>query len=115
MSHTIDSATMGIGDNIWTGNLYTPGNSSSISTPLVVGGIYIIEVWGMSSYYKMFFPVVCAAGNTRIQQAYSDGVDSCRWRITLNTTDNTVTLDSGSQNMGTNTAIQNIYRIAPGH
>lgn len=114
MSHKIDSTTMGIGDSVWTGNLYTPGNSSSISAPLVVGGVYVIEVWGMSSYYKMFFPIVCGSGFTRIQQAYSDGVDSCRWRISLDTTSNTVSLDSGSQNMGTNTAIVGIYRIAAG-
>ena len=110
----ISSATAGIGDSIWTGNLYTVGDSESISTPLVVGGVYVIEVWGLSSYYKMFFPVICGSGFTRIQQAYSDGVDSCRWRISLDTTSNSVSLDNGSQNMGTNTAITAIYRIALG-
>ena len=114
-SDNIDSTTMGVGDQIWSGNLYTVGDSESISTPLVVGGVYLIEAWGLSAYYKMIFPIICGSGQTSIQQAYSDGVNSCRWRISLDTTNNTVSLDSGSQNMGTNTAITGIYRISAGH
>ena len=94
---------------IYTGNLYQTGVAANLDENLVAGKMYVIEVKGLSSGYLEYITFISNGGNQNVQHTLYDGTTNVRWRIDF--TSSTITLNSGSINMGTNTGIQAIYRI----
>ena len=98
--------------SLWSGNYYSVGSSSAqiLSETLETGRLYVIEMLGLSSSWKMQFPFIYN-GNKNMQFAYYDGSSYARWRVAINSTANAFYLDSNSTNMGANTAITKFMRV----
>lgn len=92
---------------IWSGNEYTIGHDVSVSN-FESGKLYIFEVYGLSGSYKEYIPFISNGSIQYVQYTMYDGSTNVRWRIEL--TSNTFKLNNNSINMGSNTAILNLYK-----
>ena len=97
---------------LWSGTYYSTGSSTAqiLSEKLEPGRLYVIEVFGLSSSWKMQLPFVYT-GYKNIQFAYHDGSSHARWRVAINSVANAFYLDSNSTNMASNTAITKFMRV----
>lgn len=97
---------------IWSGNYYSIGSSNAqiLSEKLETGRLYVIEVIGLSSSWKMQFPFIYT-GDKNIQFAYYDGSSYARWRVAITSSASGFYLDNNSTNMAANTAITKFMRV----
>lgn len=97
---------------IWSGNYYSIGssNAQTLSEKLEPGRLYVIEVFGLSSSWKMQFPFVYT-GEKNIQLAYYEGSSYARWRVSITSSESGFYLAPDSKNMAENTAITKFMRV----
>lgn len=97
---------------LWSGKYYSIGASTAqtLSQALEVGRLYVIEVIGLSSSWKMQFPFIYT-GDKNIQFAYYDGSSYARWRVAITSSASGFYLDNNSTNMAANTAITRFMRV----
>lgn len=97
---------------LWSGTYYSTGASTAqfFSETLEPGRLYVIEVFGLSSSWKMQFPFIYT-GEKSMQFSYYDGSSYARWRVAINSAATAFYLDTNSTNMGANTAITKFMRV----
>ena len=107
---TVDVSTTKVTTTaLWTGNIYSAGSYADLSEAMQPGQVYIITVKGLSGTYIMEFPFTMRY--SALQFDYYDGSTVARWRLNINANRDRITIDTGSMNMGTNTAILRVDKV----
>lgn len=94
--------------SVWSGNLYNTTDTIN-NINFENGKIYIFKVKGMSGSYYEYIPFISNGSNDYVQHTTYDGTNVARWRIDLTAT--SFKLNGNSLNLGTNTAVVNLYKL----
>lgn len=97
-----------IANSIWSGSLYEINSSITLTEDLVQGQVYIFTIKGLSDFYNLDVPFIY--NNSYFQYSYNDGTAYFRMRLRISN-NRTITVDSASTNMASNTALINIQKL----